>query len=60
MMFYLPMHGVQRRMISVDNFFVFLRLLFFAMLLLYETYPCSGQDRYRSDCSDAKADVCFS
>ena len=24
-------HGVQRRMISVDNFFVFLRLLFFAI-----------------------------
>ena len=31
------MHGVQRRMISVDNFFVFLRLLFFALLLLYVT-----------------------
>ena len=30
-------HGVQRRMISVDNFFEFLRLLFFAVLLLYET-----------------------
>ena len=30
-------HGVQRRMISVDNFFVFLRLLFFAVLLLYVT-----------------------
>ena len=30
-------HGVQRRMISVDNFFVFLRLLFFAVLLLYAT-----------------------
>ena len=30
-------HGVQRRMISVDNFFVFLRLLFFALLLLYAT-----------------------
>ena len=30
-------HGVQRRMISVDNFFVFFRLLFFALLLLYET-----------------------
>ena len=30
-------HGVQRRMISVDNFFVFLRLLFFALLLLYKT-----------------------
>ena len=32
-----PTHGVQRRMISVDNFFVFLRLLFFALLLLYVT-----------------------
>ena len=31
------MHGVQRRMISVDIFFVFLRLLFFALLLLYVT-----------------------
>ena len=30
-------HGVQRRMISVNNFFVCLRLLFFALLLLYET-----------------------
>ena len=30
-------HGLQRRMISVDNFFVFLRLLFFAVLLLYVT-----------------------
>ena len=30
----LSIHGVQRRMISVDNFFVFLRLLFFAVLLL--------------------------
>ena len=30
-------HGVQRRMISVDNFFVFLRLLFFALLSLYVT-----------------------
>ena len=30
-------HGVQRRMISVDNFFVFLTLLFFAVLLLYVT-----------------------
>ena len=29
--------GVQRRMISVDNFFVFLILLFFALLLLYMT-----------------------
>ena len=28
-------HGVQHRRISVDNFFVFLRLLFFALLLLY-------------------------
>ena len=30
-------HGVQPRMISVDNFFVFLRLLFLALLLLYVT-----------------------
>ena len=30
-------HGVQRRMISVVNFFVFLRLLFFTLLLLYVT-----------------------
>ena len=31
-------HGVQRKMISVDNFFVlFLRLLFYAVLLLYVT-----------------------
>ena len=30
-------HGVQRKMISVDNFLVFLRLLFFALLLLYVT-----------------------
>ena len=30
-------HGVQRRMISVDNFSVFLRLLVFALLLLYVT-----------------------
>ena len=30
-------HRVQRRMISVDIFFVFLRLLFLALLLLYET-----------------------
>ena len=37
MMRFLKLHGVQRRMISVDNFFVFLRLLFFALLLLYET-----------------------
>ena len=29
--------GVQRRMISVDNFFAFLRLLFFALLLLSVT-----------------------
>ena len=31
------LHGVQRRIISVDFFFVFLRLLFFALLLLYVT-----------------------
>ena len=30
-------HGVQRRMISVDIFFVFLRLFVFALLLLYVT-----------------------
>ena len=30
-------HGVHCRMISVDNFFVFLRILFFALLLLYVT-----------------------
>ena len=30
------LHGVQRRMSLVDNFFVFLRL-FFAVLLLYVT-----------------------
>ena len=30
-------HGVQRRLISVVNFFVFLRLLCFALLLLYVT-----------------------
>ena len=30
-------HAVQRRMISMDNFFVFLRLLFFVVLLLYVT-----------------------
>ena len=30
-------HGVQGRMISVDIFFVFLRLLFFAVVLLYVT-----------------------
>ena len=29
--------GMQRRMISVDNFFVFLKLLFFDVLLLYVT-----------------------
>ena len=28
-------HGVQRRMVSVDNFFVFFRLICFALLLLY-------------------------
>ena len=31
------LHGERRRMISVDNFFLFLRLLFFALLLLYGT-----------------------
>ena len=30
-------HGVQRRMISMDNFFVFLRILFSALLLVYVT-----------------------
>ena len=30
-------HGVQRKMISVGIFFVFLRLLFFALLLLFVT-----------------------
>ena len=30
-------YRVQRRMISVDNFFVFLRFLFFALSLLYVT-----------------------
>ena len=30
-------HGVQHRMISVVIFFVFSRLLFFALLLLYVT-----------------------
>ena len=35
--FFVPRHGVQRRMISVDNFFIFLKLLFFALLLLYVT-----------------------
>ena len=29
------LQGVQRRMILVVNFFIFLRLLFFALLLLY-------------------------
>ena len=28
-----PSHGVQRRMISVDNFFVFLTLLFFCCVV---------------------------
>ena len=28
-----PVHGVQRKMISVDNFFVFLRLLFFCFVV---------------------------
>ena len=32
---YYQYHGVQNMMISVDNFFVFLRLLFFALLLLF-------------------------
>ena len=32
-----PVHGVQRRMISVDTFFVFLILSIFALLLLYVT-----------------------
>ena len=32
-----PNHGVQLRMISVVNLFVFLRILFFALLLLYVT-----------------------
>ena len=27
------MHGVQHRMISVDNFFIFLRLLFFCCVV---------------------------
>ena len=31
-------HGVPRRMISVDNFFVFSRLLIFALVLLYVTW----------------------
>ena len=30
-------HGLQGRMISVDILIMFLRLLFFALLLLYET-----------------------
>ena len=34
---FLLYHGVQRRMISVGNLFVFLRLLFFALLLLFVT-----------------------
>ena len=32
-----PKQRVQLRMISVDNFFVFLRLLLFALFLLYVT-----------------------
>ena len=32
------MHRVQGRVISVVNFFVLLRLLYFALLLLYVTY----------------------
>ena len=35
-------HGVQRRMISVVNFFVFLRLLFFALLLLHDVEAMYG------------------
>ena len=31
------LHGVQLRMISEVNFFIFLRLFFFALLLLYVT-----------------------
>ena len=30
-------HGVQRRMVLVDNFFDFLELIFFAYLLLHVT-----------------------
>ena len=30
-------HGVKHKMIAVDNFFVFFRFLFFALLLLYVT-----------------------
>ena len=30
---WLPKHGVQRKMISVDNFFVVLRLLFFCCVV---------------------------
>ena len=33
----LLLHGVQRTLISVVNFFVFLRFLYFALLLLYVT-----------------------
>ena len=33
----LVLHGVQRKMILVDNFFVFLRFLFLALLLLIVT-----------------------
>ena len=32
-----PDHGVQHRMISVVIFFIFLRILLFALLLLYVT-----------------------
>ena len=34
---HLPMHVVQQKMISVDNFFIYLRLLFLALLLLFVT-----------------------
>ena len=32
-----PLHGVQRRMVLVDIFFEFFKLLFFALLLIYVT-----------------------
>ena len=35
--------GVQRRMISVDNFFVFLRLLIFAVLLAHLSQRLIGE-----------------
>ena len=37
-----PMHGVQRRMISVDNFFVFLRLLFFCFVVAIPSARCGN------------------